>query len=108
MFSHRKKKEKRDDWDDGRTIASMNVDGMPWYDPRESETQRPDRPVIGEDGQEIPDLPDDHLPFQEKEQLSGKDLRKVIFTSTIVGIGIALIFVAAAFILIELMLIFWT
>ena len=24
--------------DDGRTIAPMNVDGMPWYDPRREKT----------------------------------------------------------------------
>lgn len=27
-------KKKQNDWDDGRTIASMNVDGMPWYAPQ--------------------------------------------------------------------------
>lgn len=24
------------DWDDGRTIASMNAEGMPWYQPNQS------------------------------------------------------------------------
>ena len=26
-----KKKRRDDEFDDGRTIANMNVDGMPWY-----------------------------------------------------------------------------
>ena len=36
------KKKKRADWDDGRTIANMNIDGMPWYRPG------PDLPGSGE------------------------------------------------------------
>lgn len=27
-------KKKQNDWDDGRTIAPMNVEGMPWYTPK--------------------------------------------------------------------------
>lgn len=30
-MSRRKKKRELPDWDDGRTVANMNVDGMPWY-----------------------------------------------------------------------------
>ena len=32
------KKKKPEFVDDGRTIANMNVDGMPWYNPAGSET----------------------------------------------------------------------
>ena len=32
------RKRKQYDDDDGRTIANMNVDGMPWYDGREDRT----------------------------------------------------------------------
>ncbi len=35
MCKKRKKKEYADD--DGRTIANMNVDGMPWYNPNKEE-----------------------------------------------------------------------
>ncbi len=110
MFSRRNKegvkKKKRPDWDDGRTIANMNVDGMPWYDPREDtpDLEAEDAPVIGENGEE---LNPDHLPFREPEQLSGKDLRRVILSATLIGVGIALVFILTAFILIQLMLIFW-
>ena len=27
----RKRKPERPEWDDGHTIANMNVEGMPWY-----------------------------------------------------------------------------
>lgn len=30
-MSRRKKERELPDWDDGRTVANMNVDGMPWY-----------------------------------------------------------------------------
>ena len=29
-----RKKPELPEWDDGRTIADMNVDGMPWYAPK--------------------------------------------------------------------------
>ena len=29
-----KKKPELPEWDDGRTVADMNVDGMPWYSPK--------------------------------------------------------------------------
>ena len=32
----RKSKRKEPEWDDGRTIASMNVEGMPWYRPQKA------------------------------------------------------------------------
>ena len=35
----RKKKKKQYDDDDGRTIANMNVDGMPWYDKNKEEDE---------------------------------------------------------------------
>ena len=31
-----KKKPELPEWDDGRTVADMNVDGMPWYSPKKS------------------------------------------------------------------------
>lgn len=42
-----KRKKKKYDDDDGRTIADMNVEGMPWYTPRSdkkvSEEDKPTR-----------------------------------------------------------------
>lgn len=43
------KKRKEYDDDDGRTIANMNVDGMPWYNARVEEMKK-------ENGGEFPDL----------------------------------------------------
>ncbi len=84
------------DWDDGRTIASMNIDGMPWGD------QRPNAPSVSREKR-----PEDEIP-SSGEMLSGRDLRKVIFSATMIGVGVALVFVIAAFLLIQLMLLFWT
>ncbi len=91
MLHRKKKSDSSQEWDDGRTIASMNVDGMPWYDQRPNSPKRPE--------EQIPD---------SGEQLSGRDLRKVIISATMIGLGVALVFVIAAFLLIQLMLLLWT
>ncbi len=38
-----KKKPEPPEWDDGRTIANMNVEGMPWYSPGKRISRRKDR-----------------------------------------------------------------
>ena len=38
-----KKKPEQPEWDDGRTIANMNVEGMPWYSPGKRVSRRKDR-----------------------------------------------------------------
>lgn len=35
-----KRKKKQYDDDDGRTIANMNVDGMPWYEPNKEDKEK--------------------------------------------------------------------
>lgn len=38
-----KEKKKRTDFeDDGRTVANMNVDGMPWYSPTRTDDTKPE------------------------------------------------------------------
>ena len=32
----RARRDRLPDWDDGRTVADMNVEGMPWYTPKTS------------------------------------------------------------------------
>lgn len=49
----RKKKPDLPEGDDGRTIANMNVEGMPWYVPGKEDG--PDAP--GENAQERPKQP---------------------------------------------------
>ncbi len=36
MFSGRKKDRKEEAEDDGRSFADMNVEGMPWYRPKQN------------------------------------------------------------------------
>ncbi|MGI6167557.1 MAG: hypothetical protein ACOYIA_05420 [Eubacteriales bacterium] len=43
-----KKKRQDDEFDDGRTIADMNVDGMPWYTGK----RKAEEPGSGGDGSE--------------------------------------------------------
>ena len=37
------RKRKVDDDDDGRTIANMNIDGMPWYDSNTEQLKKENR-----------------------------------------------------------------
>ena len=100
------KKKKRADWDDGRTIANMNIDGMPWYRPG------PDLPGSGAVGQDEGEVGPDGL-LKQKEQkeepplLQGKPLRRLMVSATLVGAGLALVFVVAAFLFIQLLLHAW-
>ena len=62
-----KGKKELPEWDDGRTIANMNVEGMPWHTPAEN------RKMPGENRD--PEMPgrsiDPNLP--EQPVLSGKE-----------------------------------
>jgi hypothetical protein len=40
------RRSKRPDWDDGRTIANMNVEGMPWYQPEKPDAAPPSPNVV--------------------------------------------------------------
>ncbi|HQC54940.1 MAG TPA: hypothetical protein PKX91_04360 [Clostridia bacterium] len=77
----KKRKKKQYDDDDGRVIAPMNVDGMPWY---------------------IPDTkPKDSIKSSEPNvEFSKKDSVKLIFKLYALIIPIALVFIAAVALLI--------
>ncbi len=47
FFSGKEKKKKKYADDDGRTIIDMNVDGMPWYNPKASDNKvaKEDKPT---------------------------------------------------------------
>ena len=100
------KKKKRADWDDGRTIANMNIDGMPWYRPG------PNLPGSGEgnpdEGEEGPDgLLKQKEQKEEPPLLQSKPLRRLMVSATLVGAGLALVFVVAAFLFIQFLLHVW-
>ncbi|NCA67244.1 MAG: hypothetical protein EOM87_04175 [Clostridia bacterium] len=84
-----KKKEKKiyND-DDGRVIAPMNVDGMPWYNRH--------APKIKE---EMPSLP--------PEKMSGKDTLRLLLRLYAALIPVALVFIAAFAALIYFMVYVW-
>lgn len=42
----KRKKKQLPEWDDGRTVANMNVEGMPWYHPDSGkEVKEEDKPT---------------------------------------------------------------
>lgn len=75
--------KKNDFYDDGRTIADMDVDGMPFHD------RKPKRFNKKKD--------------HDAPELSPKEIRQVIFSGLAAGAVIASIFIVAAAILFALM-----
>jgi hypothetical protein len=71
--------------DDGRVIAPMNVEGMPWY------RERP------------PEVP----PREQKEQLTRAQTARVIWNATLAGIVVALAFSAGLVGLVLFLLWIW-
>ncbi len=51
MFSRKGKKEKVEYEDDGRSYADMNVEGLPWYRPRqETDAEGGKKPQLSDEG----------------------------------------------------------
>lgn len=80
--------KKRDFYDDGRTIADMNIEGMPFYDDKLQHQKRRE--------------PDE----RQKPELSKKEIRQVAFSGMLAGLMIASIFVILAAIFIAIICIF--
>ncbi len=78
MFSEKRKKKKEEYEDDGRSYADMNVEGMPWYRPK----QPSDRP----EGQ--------------KNEMSGEDYKAFMCGALKAAILIAAVFAGGYFIFI--------
>ena len=78
-----KKKKYADD--DGRVIAPMNVDGMPWYQDHKSDVE----------------------PRAQKEQLTRAQTARAVWSATFAGLVVALIFSAALIGLVLLLLWAW-
>lgn len=68
--------KRRETEDDGRTIASMNVEGMPWYVP-----DRPDAPEL----------------TPESYRMNREERRAYIWAAVRAGLLILLVFVLAYF-----------
>lgn len=84
-------KKKVYDDDDGRTIVDMNVEGMPQYSPFMIRRKwKKNKPVIAEDGSEIPASELEEFVPQE-EQMSKKDLIRSICSATLAALVVVLI-----------------
>ena len=93
-----KNKDKKPSFeDDGRVVASMNIDGMPWYSGRSGSPFRK-RKRSGES--EAPPLP-------EHEQMTRAEGRQLMLSALVAGLAIGLIFIAGFAILIGLLVLLW-
>ncbi len=75
MFGRHREREYDDD--NGETVANMNVEGMPWYKPPSPEGEQEPPP-----------------------RLTGRETFSLIVNAMLAGLAIALIFIAAAALLI--------
>jgi hypothetical protein len=91
--SHKKKKKKFKD--DGRSIANMNVEGMPWFS-RRPKDKKNDRKTLKNDEQAAIDPP-----------LTKKETRNLMISSVIAALVIGLIFLTAIFLFILFSLHVW-
>lgn len=89
------KKKKKDFKDDGRSIANMNVEGMPWYARRPKEKKN-DRETSKRDEPVAIDPP-----------LTKKETRNLMVSSVIAALVIGLIFLTAIFLFILFSLHVW-
>ena len=76
------------DDDDGRTIADMNVDGMPWSGDRRGALRRIVSRRQEEDGGQAPD--------PDEQQLSKRETRSLIFGALLAALAIGAVFAVAA------------
>lgn len=94
----KKNKEKKEKFvDDGRVIAPMNVDGMPWYDPRQPKT----------DGEESTGQVQYKYMSKEEKKAYRKETRGMIFGMLKYVIPIGLFFMAGFGILIYFLTVVW-
>lgn len=84
----KKKKEKAFE-DDGRTVASMNVEGMPWYTDAKPLYQSKEREKTALD------------------ELSGREAFKVAMNGMLAGLVVGLIFVGLALLFILFCVFIW-
>lgn len=79
---------KKDFYDDGRTIAEMNIEGMPFYDDKEK------RRRAGE------------TENKQKPELSNREVRQVAFSGMLAGLLIGSVFIISGAIFIAILCIF--
>ena len=87
MRGHLMRKRKVYDDDDGRTIANMNIDGMPWYDSNTEQLKKENR--------------------GKTPEFSKKEMRGVYWGALKAGFFVVLIFAVIYFIVIFLLTRVW-
>ena len=79
MKKHDRRPDRDAEWDDGSTIANMNVEGMPWY---------------------VREKPDQAAENGQQEPLTEEQLRAYRWAAVKAGLLVALIFGAVFFVFI--------
>lgn len=93
----KKKKEKVIYVDDGRTIANMNIEGMPWYNPAKNVGNLPEGKVLGGGFEASGSSADSGVPkynpnFKETMSILGGVLKAAMLIA-LIFIGVFFIFI---------------
>lgn len=87
--NNREKRSRLPEGDDGRTIASMNVEGMPWYTP-----ERPDLPPAPPKGSEAKD----GLTRKQMRMYTASALKAGLLVALVMSLGLVLFVAFCVFI----------
>ena len=80
-MARRNRADRLPEGDDGRTIVSMNVEGMPWY--------TPERPGAAGEG-DAPKRPDDAMTREESRMFTWGALKAALLVVGVMCAGIVL------------------
>ncbi len=78
-MSKQDRRERLPEGDDGRTIANMNVEGMPWYRP-----ETPDRPPVSDSGSK------DELTKKQVRMYTASALKAALLVASVMSLGLVL------------------
>ena len=87
----RRRTDRLPEGDDGRTIADMNVEGMPWYRPPEAET--PQEPGGGQPREQAP-----HLTREETRFYTAGALKAALLVVGVMCLGIVVFILFCQFV----------
>ena len=92
----RKRKSELPEWDDGRTIVSMNAEGMPWYRPDKPEGAPAER--LAEPGEKSAAAPENRLNEREARYFTWGALKAALLVVGFICGGLILFILFCQFV----------
>ena len=84
----RKRRSELPEWDDGRTIANMNAEGMPWYRPEKTDAPPAEQPA--EPAGKTAAVPENRLSGRDARYFTWGALKATLLVTGVLSAGIVL------------------